>query len=343
MTETGAGASPTVSKRKRYGRYEGKLIEGPRFVLEQRDPGFPSALLTLKQPPQRLYGIGNHQALTEGLAVIGARKATPYGTGLCRRFAGEAARRGVVIISGGAYGCDAQAHRAALDAGGTTVVFFGGGCDHVYPARHLSLFQEIVDAGGAIVSEREWTFPAQPYTFRARNRLIAGLARATLIVEAGLPSGTFSTADYALDLGREVLVVPGPITSPTSAGTNRLLLQGAMPIVDDESFSDALFSLFGVLKQPVAAHADLETDDPLLAALLASPLRIEQMMDIPGIAHNSRFDVLTTVTIRLAELEGAGLVVRYPDGRYGPPGDAGIPRRSGAATASPASKKAHRT
>lgn len=314
----GTGAPTT-----RYGPYRGKRIEGPRTVVAQGDPCFPEALLRVHNPPKRLFIIGDPDALQEGLAVIGARKATPYGLGLCRRFAGEAARRGVVIISGGAYGCDAEAHRAALDAGGQTVVFFGGGCDHVYPARHLPLFQEVVDRGGAVVSEHEWGFPAQPYTFRARNRLIAGLAKATLIVEAGLPSGTFSTADDALSVGREVLAVPGSILSPTSAGTNRLLAQGAIPIVDDESFEDALFGVFGLLKHPGIASGMAYANDPLLAALLATPLRLEEMAEVPGVAGavEGDFDRLTAVTIRLAQLESQGIIVRYPDGRYGPRGD----------------------
>ena len=289
-TQTGASA-------KRYGPYRGRTIAGPRSVVARDDPRYPPALSRVARPPERLYVIGDPTCLQEGLAVIGARKATPYGRGLARRFAGQAAARGLVVISGGAYGCDAEAHRAAIDAGGRTLVLFGGGCDHVYPARHLDLFQEIVDKGGAVVSEHDWGFPAQPYTFRARNRLIAGLARATLIVEAGLPSGTFSTADDALAAGREVYVVPGPITSPTSAGTNRLLAQGATPIVDDESFDDALFATFGLLRHPTGpAKEGKAVDDPLLAALLANPLRIEEMLQVPGVTATGGWDALTAVT-----------------------------------------------
>lgn len=110
------------------------------------------------------------------------------------------------------------------------MVVLGGGCDCIYPESNRDLFQEVVDKGGAVISEHQWQFPPMPYTFRARNRIIAGLSRATLIVEAGLPSGTFSTADDALSSNREVLVVPGAITSPTSRGANRLLYQGATPI-----------------------------------------------------------------------------------------------------------------
>ncbi|MBQ3105950.1 MAG: DNA-processing protein DprA, partial [Eggerthellaceae bacterium] len=235
------------------------MIEGPRTVLEKGAERYPASFLRLAQPPKELYVVGDPAVLQEGLAVVGARRATPYGISCAKRFAGMAASRGVTIISGGARGCDAAAHRAALAEGCPTVVFLGGGCDQLYPAEHHDLFQRVVDAGGAVVSEQPWGFPPQPYTFRLRNRLIASLAKATLIVEAGLPSGTFSTADEALAASRDVLVVPGAITSASSHGANRLIAQGAVPIVDDESFSDALFSIFGCLRQEsAAAEGDAE-------------------------------------------------------------------------------------
>lgn len=234
-------------------------LRGPRAELAPGDGAFPAALARVSDPPRRLYVVGDPGALQEGLAVVGARKATPYGTGCARRFAGAAARRGVVVISGGARGCDAAAHEAALAEGAPTVAFLGGGCDEPYPAAHAGLFQRIVDGGGAVASEQLWDRKPRPYMFRQRNRLIAGLARAVLIVEAGLPSGTFSTADEALAANRDVLVVPGAITAASSRGANRLLYQGALPVVDDETFEDALFSLFGCLRQeqwpPAGEHA----------------------------------------------------------------------------------------
>ncbi|WP_260620375.1 DNA-processing protein DprA [Gordonibacter massiliensis (ex Traore et al. 2017)] len=233
-------------------------LTGPRTELALGGELYPSALAGAPDPPKRLYVVGDPAALRAGLAVVGARKATPYGIGCARRFAGAAARRGVTVISGGARGCDAAAHRAALEVGAPTVAFLGGGCDEPYPAAHAGLFQRIVDGGGAVVSEQPWGQKPRPYMFRLRNRLIAGLARAVLIVEAGLPSGTFSTADEALAAGRDVLVVPGAITAASSRGANRLLHQGAVPVVDDETFEDALFSLFGCLRQeqwPPEGHA----------------------------------------------------------------------------------------
>lgn len=224
------------------GRSEGQgmRLAGMRTVLLSDDPRFPAALRAIPRPPKRLYVLGDPEALTEGLAVVGARKATPYGIGAAKRFARLAAQRGIAVISGGARGCDAAAHEAALSEGAPTVAFLGGGCDVPYPREHAGLFERIALSGGAVVSEHAWDAPALPQQFRTRNRLIAGLARATLIVEAGLPSGTFSTADEALAAGRDVLVVPGAINSASSKGANRLLVQGAAPVVDDESFSCAV-------------------------------------------------------------------------------------------------------
>lgn len=323
-------------------------LKGPRTVVNRGEPGYPEALLRAGSPPKALYVVGDAGALREGIAIVGARKATPYGLGCARRFARMAAERGVVVISGGARGCDAEAHKAALAAGCPTVAFLGGGCDMPYPPEHAGLFQRIVDAGGAVVAEHAWDAPPLPKQFRTRNRLIAALARATLIVEAGLPSGTFSTADEALAASRDVLVVPGAITSASSRGANRLIYQGATPIVDDEAFADALFMLFGCLKQEGALdgteagaaaggegsaggrqgaqHAGKRvcgrqsaqrSGDPLVAALQAEPMGMERLLEVArGMCGDEQ--ARTWLMARLVEGERAGLVARYPDGRWGP-------------------------
>ena len=149
-------------------------LAGERTVLASGGEGFPSALESVAQPPDRLYVVGDPFALQEGIAIVGARRATPYGRGCAKRFAALAARRGIVVVSGGARGCDAAAHAAALEEGGRTVAFLGGGCDRLYPAEHEGLFQRIVDEGGAVVSEHAWDEDPKPYRFRLRNRLIAG-------------------------------------------------------------------------------------------------------------------------------------------------------------------------
>lgn len=291
-------------------------LDGPRCVLSYGKAGYPDSLMSIKDPPQSLYVVGNARVLEGGLAVIGARKATPYGRAAARLFAGIAAEKGITVVSGGALGCDTYAHEAALEAGGPTVAVLGGGCNQLYPARNAALFQRIVDEGGAVVSEQQWDFPPLPYTFRARNRIIAGLSRATLIVEAGLPSGTFSTADDALDSNRDVLVVPGAITSPTSMGANRLIYQGATPVIDRETFEDVLFGLFGSLRTQ-SAVAEEEDVEPLLAALRAEPLRLDQMLG-RGLIEAPAHAESSALSVALAEYERDGLIERFPDGRYGP-------------------------
>ena len=293
------------------------ILQGPRFELAPGDPGFPDALRVIAQPPEKLYGVGNAGSLKPGLAVIGARKATPYGIGCARRFARIAAEKGVNIISGGARGCDSEAHKAALEAGSSTVVFLGGGCDFIYPPEHFGLFQQVVDAGGAVVSERPWKYLPKPYTFRMRNRLIAGLADAVLIVEAGLPSGTFSTADEALEAGKEVLVVPGAITSETSRGSNRLLYQGATPVVDDETFEDAMFRSCGMLKRLVNEPMSDGGCNPLVKAVLAQPLDDEALYAIAVEAFGVK-SARETMMRLLAHAEMQGLISRQPDGRWSP-------------------------
>lgn len=301
--------------------------EGPRWEIARGGAGYPEALLRADKPPERLYIIGDPAALEEGLAIVGARKATPYGAGCARRFARAAAERGITIISGGARGCDGAAHEAALAAEGRTVAFLGGGPDVTYPSEHAGLFQRIVNGGGALVSEYPWGTAPLPWMFRNRNRLIAALARATLIVEAGLPSGTFSTADHALAASRDVLVVPGAITAASSRGANRLLYQGATPVVDDDSFSDVLFSLFGCLKQqeaptkkgkggPVGAKAPT---CPVAAALAVEPLSMEALLALARRCCKDE-DPRTWLAVRLAQAEATGAAARYPDGTWGPVG-----------------------
>ncbi len=303
------------------------VLDGERFELTREDVAYPAVLRTVPRPPERMYGVGNPAALKEGLAVVGARKATPYGRGCARRFAGRAAERGITIISGGARGCDSEAHRAALEAGAPTVAVLGGGVDRLYPAENRGLFQEIIDKGGAVISEHEWDFAPLRATFRERNRIIAGMGLACLIVEAGLPSGTFSTADEALAAGREVWAVPGAITSFSSRGANRLVYQGAVPIVDDDAFDDCLFATFGSLKQEVAGEPDGPAPEPLTPeekareglalALAAECLSTEQLVAmttrwLPGVAP------LPWLMIEIAALQKQGLVTQYPDGRFGP-------------------------
>lgn len=221
-------------------------LKGEKFVIAEGHERFPEALAGVRNAPKSLYGIGSIDALqTEGVAIIGARRHSEYGKECAERFAKLLTEKGITLVSGGARGCDTFALDACVAEGGRAVVFLGGGCDRIYPAENTPLFQRVIDNGGAIVSEHEFYQSPIPSWFRARNRLIAGLSKAVFIIEAGLPSGSFATADDAISIGKEVWALPGSVTAKTSRGTNRLIYQGATPIVDESTFADQLFALFG--------------------------------------------------------------------------------------------------
>ncbi len=294
------------------------FIEGQQYEIPFDHEYYPLELRILPKPPQKLYLIGNPYALKSGLAIIGSRNATPYGISCTKKFAGIAAESGITIISGGARGCDATAHHSALQVKGNTVVFLGGGCNHIYPSCNKGLFQQIVNAGGAVVSEQPWDTVPRPYMFRMRNRLIAALARAILIVEAGLPSGTFSTADEALSLGKDVLVVPGAITSPYSHGSNRLLYQGAYPIVDEDSFFDYLSSSFSELyiskkEEEVQDYKSSEIIQAIIAEPVDMDILLEKAIKIYGKEHAYEYMIQI-----IMEAESKKIIAQYPDGRWGP-------------------------
>lgn len=274
-----------------------------RFVIHRGSPDYPAQLADTPDAPKTIFGIGDPSALVPGLAVVGARHATPYGIRATRLLAGWAAANGLTIISGAAIGCDREAHSAALECGGASVAVLGCGPDVDYPQRSSRILGEMRERF-AVISE--CPFGQQPlrFAFARRNRIIAGLASAVLVVEAGLPSGTFGTADAALDAGRDVLAVPGSIFSPESRGSNRLLRQGATVIND---VSDLASSLGMDVRR--APESDAQHDG-VVRALVADPMRPDDLARELGID-------IVQMARTLGVLEAKGLIARYSDGRYG--------------------------
>lgn len=284
-----------------------------RTVLRPGDPGSPEGLGRLRRPPRALYVMGDVSALTEGLGVVGSRKATPYGVACARLFGGWAAAQGVTVVSGAAIGCDLSAQQAALDAGGRTVAVLGCGADVDYPRSASGLLARLRAGEGAVVSEQPWGTPPQRWQFPERNRIIVALSRALLVVEAGTYSGTTSTVGHAQDCGVEVLAVPGSIFSAGSASCNRMLREGAVPISRVEDLADELAAL-GLLDPVTAAdaHDPSEPDrDPVLRAALAGPVDPDDVAEAHRLAP-------ALVLRRLAQLEQQHRIARYPDGRFGP-------------------------
>lgn len=207
--------------------------------------------------PKKLYYMGTiPEKRRVTIAIVGTRKPTAYGKEVTHQLAYELAKRGVVIVSGLALGVDGLAHRAALEANGTTLAVLANGLPDIYPKNHIDLAKTIVKQGGAIISEYEQGVEARDFQFLERNRLVSGLADAVVITEAAARSGTLNTAAHALEQGKEVFVVPGNITSPLSRGCNALLRQGATPVTRVEDILEVIAPELLEAQVPLALGAN---------------------------------------------------------------------------------------
>jgi DNA processing protein len=236
--------------------------DGYRF-LPRSAPEFPPLLRAIHDPPAGLFlrGASEPEVLSRpAVAVVGARASSGYGASVARSLGRELAAAGLVVVSGLARGIDAEAHRGALETTGATVAVLGCGIDRDYPAAHAELARRVAEVG-LIVSEYAPGVEPAPWRFPARNRIVAGLCAATVVVEARERSGALITTDLAMEEGREVFAVPGEITSSLSAGTNALLTLGAAPLT---SATDVL-AAFGIEPEPVR-----DSSSPLLDLLPAS-------------------------------------------------------------------------
>ncbi|MBZ4666777.1 DNA-processing protein DprA [Mahella sp.] len=202
-------------------------------VLISTSPDYPKNLKETYNPPPTLYVKGKIDNVKDemAVAVVGTRRCSAYGRTVTDKLCSQAAAAGITIVSGMARGIDGLAHKAAIDAGGRTLAVLGCGVDMIYPPEHKPLYYDII-SHGAVISEFPPGMEPLRGNFPQRNRIISGLSLATLVIEAGNTSGALITADFALEQGRDVMAVPGNITSPNSIGTNRLIKQGAKPITD---------------------------------------------------------------------------------------------------------------
>jgi len=263
-------------------------------------PGYPAALSDLADAPARLHVRGGPlPPLDRAVAIVGTRAATPYGRRLATRLAGDLAARGVVVVSGLAHGIDACAHLGALEAGGATVAVLPGALDRITPADHAALAGRIA-AHGALVSEVAEGGPFGRGAFVRRNRLVAALAAATVVVEAGERSGALHTTEVARALGRAVLAVPGDVDRAGSRGTLALLREGARPCAD---VADVLAAIGG---GPAAA----ETPESRLESCLG-----EEPREVSTLAAACDAGPAETLA-RLLRLEWCGLARSHPGGRW---------------------------
>ena len=293
-----------------------KAFGGQMLTLDA--PYYPARLKEIPFPPPLIFVKGEIKTEDSlALAMVGTRGASYYGTKTCRNLARELAYRGVTVVSGLARGIDSAAHQGSLEGGGRTLAVLGCGLDVVYPPENRELYGRIQESG-ALVSEYPLGTPPEAHNFPRRNRIISGLSLGVLVVEAGAKSGAHITAQCALEQGREVFAVPGPITSPTSLGPHRWIKEGAKLVQDVNDILAELPKIGpailaetdGPLEALVRARPTIfQVDDPLLPLLGSEPLQLEELVQASRLPAP---DVMSRLTL----LELQGLVRELPGKCY---------------------------
>ncbi|HVY08271.1 MAG TPA: DNA-processing protein DprA [Burkholderiales bacterium] len=277
-------------------------------VVTLADAAYPRLLLEISDPPPILYLKGNPALLqNNALAVVGSRNASQQGMANAEAFSRELSEGGFTIVSGLALGIDAAAHGGGLGGNSSSIAVLGTGLDIVYPARNRDLAHRLAQTG-ALVSEFALGTPALASNFPRRNRLISGLARGCLVVEAALQSGSLITARYALEQGREVFAIPGSIHSPLSKGCHQLIKQGAKLVESSQDILEEFgFPAAGTAKQ--ARTASKAETNPLLTALGYDPADLDTICERSGLTPD-------TASAMLLTLELEGVVSRVPGGKF---------------------------
>ena len=289
-------------------RWLAETATAPRHVLTLGDPRYPNDLLQTADPPLLLYAQGKLSLLAAPkIAIVGSRNPTPQGIENARAFASNLSQAGLTVVSGLALGIDGAAHEGALKGKGGTIAVVGTGLDRVYPKSHHTLAHQISQQG-LMLSEYPLGTPPLPSYFPQRNRIIAGLASGTLVVEAALKSGSLITAKLAAECGREVMAIPGSIHSPQSRGCHALIKQGAKLV---ETASDVLEELAPMtgLNRPAtsldSAQAASSINNPLVDLMGYDPISLDSLSERSGTAP-------ATLSAKLLELELGGQVARLP-------------------------------
>ncbi len=269
-------------------------------ILTWEDESYPSRLKEIDQPPPVLYIRGEY--LPEDLfavAVVGTRRVTPYGRQITEDVSAFLSGAGMTVVSGLARGVDAVAHTAALKAGGRTLAVLGSGVDRIYPPEHRALAEQIMERG-AIISDYAPGTPPEASNFPPRNRIISGLSLAVVVIEAGETSGALITAEFAAEQGREVFAVPGSILAPQSKGTNKLVQQGAQPLLGPSDLMQALnLTRMGEQKAARKSLPADETEARLLGVLGNEPMHVDE------IRHQAELPIeKVSATLALMELKG---------------------------------------
>lgn len=271
-------------------------------ILTWQDEAYPQRLKEIDQPPPVLYLRGEY--LPDDLfavAIVGTRRVTPYGRQITEELSAFLAAHGITVVSGLARGVDAIAHQAALKAGGRTLAVLGSGVDKIYPPEHRALAEQIM-AHGALLSDYAPGTPPDASNFPPRNRIISGLSLAVVVVEAGETSGALITAEFAAEQGREVFAVPGSILAPQSKGTNKLIQNGALPLLSVNDLMQALdLTRVGEHKAARKIMPGDPTEAQLLSVIGSEPLHVDEIRNQSGLP-------IEKVSAALALMELKGMV-----------------------------------
>lgn len=278
-------------------------------IVRLKDDRYPPLLRRIPDAPRQLYVRGNADALVHAypVAFVGTRKATSYGYTAARLLAGPMARAGAAIVSGLALGTDAACHEAALEVGGLTIAVLPGGLDDesIAPPSHLTLAHRILDNGGALISEMPPGAPVQKFSFPLRNRIIAGMCKATVVIEAARRSGALITARHALDANRDVWCVPGMITAPQSQGTNDWISKGANVMTSPEE----LLADLGLVRFTPMRPSDT-CEAAILESVEASPKTVDALVAETGFPLRDVLAATTALSLKNLVTEHRGTFIK---------------------------------
>jgi len=269
-------------------------------ILTWEDEAYPQRLKEIDQPPPVLYVRGEYLPDDVfAVAIVGTRRVTPYGRQITEQLAAFLASNGMTVISGLARGVDAIAHQTSLKAGGRTIGVLGSGVDKIYPPEHRSLAEQMIERG-AIISDYAPGTPPDASNFPPRNRIISGLSLAVVVIEAGETSGALITAEFAAEQGREIFAVPGSILAPQSKGTNKLIQNGALPLLCVEDLMQALdLTRMGEHKAARKIIPSDETEARLIGVLGDEPIHVDEIRNQTALPIEK-----VSATLALMELKG---------------------------------------
>lgn len=283
------------------------LKKGNYEIMTHLDEKYPSSLRVIEKFPRVLYYRGHSEFLNGNLiAVVGARKITEYGKWACKHFVEAFSEYDLTIVSGLAMGTDGLAHKSALSNDMKTIGVLGTGIDKIFPEKNRNIFQQMY-SDGLVLTEFPPGTAGVPMNFPIRNRIIAGLSKIVIVVEAKRRSGSLITARLAFEQGKEVFAIPGNINSVYSQGTNELIRDGAIPLLDIKDIVEEFHGLKKIKKEPLETRNDLsETEKKILRCLSDQPKSAETLCDIVGISYSEVCAILTILEIKgyLTELYG---------------------------------------